>query len=114
MSEEREHRIEVTGIYGVNTELPIVQVGIPEATLRPLMRRGPTGPEPTPGVVALQLRVDEARDLALNLLQSAEAAIGDGFVMDFFMREMGLEVEQAAPLMLKLRGYRTKHEAAGT
>jgi hypothetical protein len=34
--------------------------------------------------------------------------------MEFFMREMELNLEQAAPLMLKLRGYRTRHEAQGT
>jgi len=111
---QREHRITVESIYGHATERPLVQVVIPRPARAPVMRRGPTGPVEDRDVFGVQLSPDEARDLALNLLEGAEAAIGDGFVMDFFMREMTLTLEQAAPLMLKLRGYRARTGRAGT
>jgi len=112
--EAREYKIAVEAIFGHNTRKPAVQVVIPRAGRAPVMRRGPAGPVEDRDVFGVQLSPDEARDLALNLLQAAEGAIGDGFVMDFFMREMDLSLEQAAPLMLKLRGYRQRHEAKGT
>lgn len=112
--EPREQKIGVESIYGHNTRRPIVQVVIPRSTRAPVMRRGPDGPIEDRDVFGLQLSPDEARDLALNLLEGAEASLGDGFVMDFFTREMDLTLEEAAPLMLKLRGYRQRHEAAGT
>jgi len=114
MSEPREHRINVESIYGHNTRRPAVQVVIPRTARAPIMRPGPSGPVEDRDVFGVQLSVDEARDLALNLLQAAEGALGDGFVMDFFMREMDLSLEQAAPLMLKLRGYRARQDRAGT
>jgi hypothetical protein len=115
MSEQpREWKIGCESIYGYNTRQPAVQVTIPRAARAPIMRRGPDGPIEDRDVFGVQLSPAEARDLALNLLESAEAALGDGFVMDFFQREMDLTLEQAAPLMLKLRGYRQRNEAAGT
>lgn len=115
MSEQpREQKIGVESIFGHNTRRPAVQIVVPRTVRAPVMRPGPTGPVEDRDVFGLQLSPDEARSLALNLLEAAEAAIGEGFVMDFFTREMDLTLEQAAPLMLKLRGYRQRNEAAGT
>jgi|SRR5262245_38448863 len=114
METPREHKIHVESIYGHNTRRPAVQVVVPRAARAPIMRPGPTGPVEDRDVFGVQLSVDEARDLALSLLEAAEGALGDGFLMDFFMREMDLSLEQAAPLMLKFRGYRTRTDRAGT
>jgi hypothetical protein len=96
MSDERERKIAVESIFGRANQKPLVNLVLPD------------------GLDRLSLAPDEARDLAMNLLQAAEASLGDGFVFEFFHREMDVPVEQAGALMLKLRGYRTKHEAAGT
>jgi hypothetical protein len=92
----RERKIEVASIYGRDNQMPLVNIVLPD------------------GLDRLSLRPSEARALALNLLEAAEASLGDGFVFEFFHREMDVSVEQAALLMLKLRGYRTRHEEAGT
>lgn len=97
MSEQaRERKISVESIFGYANRRPLVNLILPD------------------GLDRISLAPDEARDLAMNLLQGAEASIGDGFLFEFFHREMDVSIEQAAALMLKLRGYRTKHEAAGT
>ena len=112
--QERAHRIGVSGIFGLQTRLPLVQVEIPLAATTPIVERGPDGaPGPKDGVIGLQLRPDEARSLALNLLEGAEAALGDGFLLTFLGREVGLSLEQLAPLLLKFRGYRTRDEREG-
>ena len=92
----RERKISVESIFGHANRRPLVNLLLPD------------------GLDRLSLAPDEARDLALNLLQAAEASLGDGFVFEFFSKEMDLPESQAAGLMLKLRGYRQRHEAAGT
>ena len=94
--DRRERKINVESIFGRANRLPLVNVVFPD------------------GLDRLSLSPDEARDLALNLLQAAEASIGDGFVFQFFHKEMDVTEAQAGALMLKLRGYRTRVEAKGT
>src|SRR5438132_13854517 len=98
----------------MRTRLPLVEVQIPQSILKPPMQAGPAGPEPIPDTIAFQCSPDEARSLALNLLEGAEGALGDGFLLTFLEREVGLSVEQLAPILLKFRGYRARNEAEGT
>lgn len=114
VSEPLPQRIGVESIFGANTREPAVQVVIPRAARAPVMRAGPSGPVEDRDVFGLQMAPDEARALALNLLEAAEASLGDGFVMHFFMQEMDLTLEQAAPILIKFRGYRTRLDPAGT
>lgn len=114
MTEPIEHRIAVTSGFGVNTRKPFVQVEIPETGTCPVMRRGAEGHEPAPGLIGLQLAPDEARSLALNLLEAAEASLGDGFLLTFLERELEMPIEDLTPLLVKFRGYRIGQDPEGT
>lgn len=113
MSEPVEASINVTSGFGRDTRKPFVQIEVPERLRAPVMRPSPTGPEPAPGVFGVQTSPAEARALALNLLQAAEGALGDGFLLTFLEREIGLSLEELAPLLVKFRGYRTRNEPEG-
>lgn len=113
MSEPIEHKINVSSGFGRNTRKPFVQIEIPESARAPVMSPGEAGPEPVPGVIGLQLSPAEARSLALNLLEAAEGALGDGFLLTFLEKEIGLSLEQLAPLLVKFRGYRVRQEPEG-
>lgn len=86
---------------------------IPRTARAPVMRPGPSGPVEDRDVFGLQMSPAEARDLALNILESAEAALGDGFLLTFLEGEIGLSLEQLAPLLVKFRGYRVTQEPEG-
>lgn len=94
--DRRERKINVQSIFGRDNQAPLVNLVLPD------------------GLDRISMAPAEARALALNLLEAAEASIGDGFVFEFFRKEMDVPMEHAGALMLKLRGYRTRHEAAGT
>lgn len=81
----------VTAGYGANTKRPFVML---EADVldRPL-----------------QLSVAEARDLAGNLLQAAEAAEGDQRIVEFATDTLGFEVPEAAQLIIHMRELRKKN-----
>lgn len=102
-NDDREHRIRVSGIFGTRLQEPLVEIGVPVDGVRT-----------ADGEHILQIRPDEARDLALNLVCGAEGAESDGFLVDFFTREFGLTHEQLGGLLLKFRGYRTKLDREGT
>jgi hypothetical protein len=113
MSEPREHKINVESGYGFNTRKPFVQVVIPRSARAPVMRRGPDGPVEDKDVFGLQMSPAEAHALALNILEAAEAALGDGFLLTFLESEVGLPLEQLAPILVKFRGYRVSNEPEG-
>jgi hypothetical protein len=92
----REKRITVEAIFGAMTREPLINIILPDGQDR------------------LSLHPDEARALALNLFEAAEASLADGFLMDFFGRELKLTLHQSAAMMFKYRGYRTRNAAAGT
>ena len=89
-------RITVTTIYGHKHKKPIVEIRFPKA--------GPDTPKDRRNLV--QLPVDEARDLAMNILQGAESAIQDAFIVEFFQRETGLDDRQVAALLTAFRTRR--------
>ena len=82
--------IEVTSGYGANTRSPFIEVHTDKLKEK------------------LQLAPNEARDLAMNLLQAAEAAEQDAFLFEF--TEEALENENAAASMVgKFREWRKNH-----
>lgn len=82
--------INVTSGYGANTRQPFVEIH--------------TDKLKTP----LQLLPNEARDLASNLLQAAEAAEQDAFIFEFHSQL--LEDEKAgAAMMFQFRKWRDDH-----
>lgn len=54
----------------------------------------------------VQLSVDEARDLALNILAGCEAAVQDVFMMDFAKTKIGVSDREAAGLLIEFRNMR--------
>jgi hypothetical protein len=70
-------KITVLSIYGHTTKKPLVEIR--------WQKPGKGTPDRT-----VQLSIEEARDLALNILQGAESAIQDGFIVEFF-REIGID-----------------------
>jgi|JI8StandDraft_1071087.scaffolds.fasta_scaffold33755_6 sugar (pentulose or hexulose) kinase len=81
----------VTAGYGANTKRPFVMMQA-DVLDRPL-----------------QLSVAEARDLAGNLLQAAEAAEGDQLIVEFATDTLGFEVPEAAQLIIHMRELRKKN-----
>jgi len=80
----------VSSGYGGNTRKPFVMMEA-EALDRPM-----------------QLSPAEARDLALNLLQAADAAEGDAFLVEFFRKELGQDDKVAASILHQYREFRKK------
>lgn len=85
-------KINVSSIFGRNNKEPIVEIDISQF------------PKDRP----LQLHTEEARALALNLLECAEAAEQDAFIYNFFSAGIGVDERQAANALLAYRDYRNK------
>ena len=81
----------VTAGYGANTKRPFVMMQS-EAIDRPI-----------------QLSPAEARELASNLFQAAEAAEGDQLIVEFATDTLGFEVPEAAQLIIHMRELRKKN-----
>lgn len=87
--------IEVTTIYGHKHKKPIVEIRFPRQPAdTPKERRN-----------LVQLTIEEARDLAMNILQGAESAIQDAFLVEYF-KELGLEEKQTVALLVAFRQRR--------
>lgn len=87
--------IEVTTIYGHHHKKPIVEIRFP--------RQPADTPKDRRNLV--QLTIEEARDLAMNILQGAESAIQDAFIVEYFT-ELGIEERQVAALLSAFRQRR--------
>lgn len=92
-------KIVVTSIYGHNTKKPIVEMRLPKD------KHGPSR--------LVQLSVPEARDLALNILQGAEAAIQDGFLVEYF-RLMDIDERGIAKMLSDYRIMRADRQSDTT
>lgn len=57
-----------------------------------------------PGGEVVQMSPDEAREIALNLLQAAQASITDAFIVEWTQQKLNLGLDKAAVL---LNDYRT-------
>jgi hypothetical protein len=55
-----------------------------------------------------QLSPQECRDHALAILEAAEAAEQDAFLVDFGRTEMKMSLEEAGAILLAFRAYREK------
>lgn len=58
-----------------------------------------------------QLTCEEARKHALGVLECAEAAETDAFIVEFFHQELGMERDKAIGILVSFRGYREKRLA---
>ena len=91
-------KFEVSTIYGHGTQQPIVEVRLPKPSKKqPVVEQQRN---------LVQMSVAEARDLALNLLQAAESAVQDAFIVDFMTRKIGLEMPAVAQLLADFRMMR--------
>ena len=55
-----------------------------------------------------QLTVEQARDHATAMLQAAEAAEQDAFLMDFAQNQVGVTFQQAGQMLIGWREYRAQ------
>lgn len=78
----------VTSGYGHNTKLPFVEVHYEGKRA--------------------QMTAETARALAMNLLQAADSAESDGFVVEWFAERAGLRLDQAAGLLNEFRTWRER------
>lgn len=86
-----ERAIQITTGYRANTKEPFVEMNVPK-------RR-------------IQMSPENARDLALNLLQAAEAAYSDAFLVEFYRDALQAEEELTAGVLIEFRKWReTKQE----
>lgn len=83
-------RIEVSTIFGARARKPIVVIKWPKEA----RERG-----------EVQLSVEEARDLAANIVQAAESAIQDAFLMDF-AKSMDLDEHGQVQMLTMFRTMR--------
>lgn len=87
--ENEGERVNVSSGYGARTKRPFVAVQIGD--------RKP-----------YQWSPDEARRVAVLLIECAEAADGDAFVVDWFTEQAGLAMPQIAPLLADFRASRER------
>lgn len=81
--------------FGYNTQQPFVEVII------------------RPHEVQTQMSPAKAREIAGMLLQAAEAAEGDAFMMNFAKERIGLDESKAAQILLDFRKWRERRAEAG-
>ena len=83
--------INVTSGYGGNTRQPFVELKTDKLK------------EP------MQLSPEEARDLALNLMECAEASEQDAFMFEFVSKELHAGESAAAGILGEFRKWRDDH-----
>jgi hypothetical protein len=84
--------INVSSGYGMNTQQPFVTI----ALASPIETANP----------AVQLASSQAREIALQILEAAEAAEQDGFIVTFVTEAIGAPVEEAGKLLHLYREHR--------
>lgn len=84
-------KIFVTSGYGHNTRQPFVQMSA-DAMEKPI-----------------QLSPEDARDLASNLLQAAEASEQDAFIFEFHSSFVGGDERVGANMLVQFRKWRDEH-----
>lgn len=79
--------INVTSGYGYNTHEPFVEINAPKKRI--------------------QMTPENARDLALNLLQAVEASYSDAYLVEFFTSEaVGMPMPGAVGILAEFRKWR--------
>ena len=71
-------------------------------------RTGEAVVEFTWGDKRAQLTCEEARKHALGVLECAEAAETDAFIVEFFHQELGMERDKAIGILRSFRSFREK------
>lgn len=84
--------LSVSSGWGHNTQQPYVTIALasPVETANP----------------AVQLVSDQARQIAFQILEAAEAAEQDGFLVSFATQRIGVPIEQAGALLVEFRAWR--------
>lgn len=96
MIEEQGISFECSSGFGHNTQAPYVQVLIAKADWM------------------TQMSPADARRVAMNLLQCADAAESDGFLVGFLKRIIGVEDMRAiATMLVQFREYRESQRQEG-
>lgn len=88
--EQEKKVIQVTNMFGANTRKPLVRVELDDT--------------------AVIISPFEARNLGLNLLMAAEAALGDAFLYSFVMRLTDGDETETFFLMQEFRDWRAGHD----
>lgn len=57
----------------------------------------------------IQLSPADARSFALNILEAADGAESDGFIVEFFKDEMGQDENTVGHLLIAFRKWRNEH-----
>jgi hypothetical protein len=58
------------------------------------------------GRMIAQMNPEQVRDFALGLIEAAEAAEQDAFILDFMQKTVGLDLNRAGQVLLDFRRYR--------
>ena len=87
---ETKHLVVSPG-YGHNTKSPFVQIESAEMDH------------------PIQILPEEARAFALNILEAADGAESDAFIVEFFGGEMQQDPQMVAALLVAFRKYRNDH-----
>lgn len=90
---EKAKEIIVSGMYGYDSREPLVQIDMPEES---------AGAPPR----CWQVKPEEARDMAMNLMRAAEAAEQDAFLFEFTASEMKMGEQAGATMLLAYRRWR--------
>lgn len=90
MSKQKQVVFSVSTGFGHRTRQPYVQVLIEAADFM------------------TQMAPADARALAINLLQAAEAAEGDAFLISFLRRKVGANDEAVAGILQEFRNWRER------
>ena len=93
MSNWKLNVINVTSGYGGNTRQPFVEIHTDKLKEKE----------------HLQLSPEEARDLAQNILEAAEAAEQDAFIFEFHRDLMNGDENVAANMLIQFRKWRDEH-----
>lgn len=89
---DKWRKINVTSGYGYNTRQPFVQIEMDYPKDHPL-----------------QLAPEEARNLAANLLQAAEASEQDAFIFEFHSQLLNGDEKIGASMLIQFRKWRDEH-----
>lgn len=94
--EDKSKILWVSTMYGAKSQLPLVRLHVP-------------ADDPTAPPYLCVMSPDEARNLAGNLNQGAEAAESDAFIIEFMLEKVGLRIEDAVKILRDFREFREKN-----
>lgn len=92
---ETKHLVVSSG-YGANTKKPFITIESADID-KPI-----------------QLSPADARSFALNILEAADGAESDGFIVEFFKDEMGQDENTVGHLLIAFRKWRNEHRETPT